>query len=173
MISDTILREMKKLALYTKEALPDMAHDMQMLTYVVYGYTTASVQLKSLSEGEKVVVRPSTFKKATGLPKPAVWNAASDKEMDSPKRHHVTHIVPSTYIPAVLRSVGRRWVYQINADKPIKGRLVGEGWGQAVGVDAGVTLAPTAGCRAFALFFKRQWGCTGISYTHPNSVSKR
>ena len=33
MICDNILRRMQKLALYTKEAMLDMAHYMEMLTY--------------------------------------------------------------------------------------------------------------------------------------------
>ena len=80
---------MQQLALYTKEAMPDMAHEMEMLTYAEYAYATTSVQLKSLSEGEKVVVIPNTFKEAMGLPEAALWKAASDKEMDSLMQHHV------------------------------------------------------------------------------------
>ena len=33
MLSDSILHGMQKLALYTKEAMLDMAHYMEMLTY--------------------------------------------------------------------------------------------------------------------------------------------
>ena len=57
---------MQKLALYTKEAMPDMAHYMEMLTYAEYAYATTNVQLKSRSEEEKVVVIPDTFKEAMG-----------------------------------------------------------------------------------------------------------
>lgn len=36
MLTDSVLREMKNLFLYTKEATPEMAHDMEMLTYAAY-----------------------------------------------------------------------------------------------------------------------------------------
>ena len=38
MLSDKILHGMQKLALYTKEVVPDMAHEMEMLTYAEYAY---------------------------------------------------------------------------------------------------------------------------------------
>ena len=38
--SDSILRGMQKLALYTKEAMPDTAHCMETLTYAEYAYVT-------------------------------------------------------------------------------------------------------------------------------------
>ena len=59
MICDNILRRMQKLALYTKEAMPDTAHCMETLTYAEYAYVTTNVQLKSRSEGEKIVVIPN------------------------------------------------------------------------------------------------------------------
>ena len=92
-----------------------------------------------------MVVIPNTFKEAMGLPEAALWKAASDKEMDSLKQHHVYDLVPSTSIPAGQRAVGSRWVYKIKADKTFKGRLVVQGWGQVAGVDCGGTFAPV--CR--------------------------
>ena len=142
MLSDNILRGMQKLALYTKEATPDMAHYMEMLTYAEYAYATTNVQLKSRLEGDKIVVIPNTFEEDMGLPEAALWKAASDK-MTSLELHHVYD--PSTSIPAGQKSVGSRWVFKLKADKSFKGRLVIQGLGQVAGVDCGGTLAPV--CR--------------------------
>ena len=59
---------MQKLALYTKEAMPDTAHCMETLTYAEYANAITNVKLKSRSEGEKVVEILNTFKEAIGLP---------------------------------------------------------------------------------------------------------
>ena len=68
MLSDGIPHIMQKLALCTKEAMPDMAHHIKMLTYAEYAYAITNVKLKSRSEGEKVVEILNTFKEAIGLP---------------------------------------------------------------------------------------------------------
>ena len=83
MLSDKIIRGMQKLALYTKEVVPDMAHEMEMLTYAEYAYSTTNVELKNSSEGEKVLVIPNTFKEAVRLPEAALWKAASDKKIET------------------------------------------------------------------------------------------
>ena len=87
MLSDKIFRGMQKLALYTKQAMPDMGRYMEMLTYVEYAFATTNVQLKSRSEGEKYVVIPNTLKNAMRLPGAALWKAASDKELTSLEQH--------------------------------------------------------------------------------------
>ena len=87
MLSDKIFRGMQNLALYTKQAMPDMGRYMEMLTYVEYAFATTNVQLKSRSEGEKYVVIPNTLKKAMRLPGAALWKAASDKELTSLEQH--------------------------------------------------------------------------------------
>ena len=127
MQSDSILCGTQKLTLYTKEAIRDMAHYMEMLTYAEYAYATTSVQLKSRSEGEKAVVIPNTFQEAMGLPEATLWKAASDKT--SVEQHHVYDFVPSTSIPAGKKSVGSRWVFELKSYKTFKGRLVVQGRG--------------------------------------------
>ena len=102
---------MQKLALYTKEVVPDMAHEMEMLTYAEYAYSTTNVELKNSSEGEKVLVIPNTFKETIGLKKAALRKAASDNDMTSLEQHHLYDFVVSTYIPAGQKSVSSRWVY--------------------------------------------------------------
>ena len=108
MLSDSILHGMQKLALYTKEAMLDMGHYMEMLTYAEYAYATTNVQLKSRSEGKKIIVLPNTFKEAMSLSEAALWKAASDKEMVSLEQHHIYDLFPSTSIPAGQKSVGSR-----------------------------------------------------------------
>ena len=144
-LSDNILPGMQKLALYTKEAMPDMAHYMELLTYAEYAYATSNVQLKSRSEGEKVVVIPNTCEEAMGLPKAAFYKEASDKETKSLDPHDVYDLVPSTSIPAGHKPVGSRWVFKLKADKTFNGRLVVQGWREVAGVDCGGTFSPV--CR--------------------------
>ena len=114
MLSDNILRGMQNFALYTKEAMPDMAHYMEMLTYAEYAYATTNVQLKSRSEGKKIIVLPNTFKEAMSLSEAALWKAASDKKIESLEQHHVYDHVPSISIPAGHKSVGSGWGLQNN-----------------------------------------------------------
>ena len=110
MLSDSTLRGMQKLALHTKEAMPDIAHYMEMRTHAEYAYATTSMQLKSPSEGEKVVAMPNTCREVMGLPEAGFWKATSDKEMASLDQPYVCNLVPLTPIPAGQKSAGSRWV---------------------------------------------------------------
>ena len=118
---------------------------MEVLTYAEYAYATTNAQLKSRSEGEKVVVIPNTFEEAMGLPEAALWKAASDRETTSQDQQHVYDLVPSTSIPTGQKSVGSRWVLELKADTTFKGRPVVQGWGQVKGVNCSGTFAPV--CR--------------------------
>ena len=113
---------MQKLTLYTKEAMPDMAHHMEMLTCAKHAYATTDVQLKRRSEGEKVVVISNSFQEAKGLPEAALWNAGSDKEITSVEQHHLCDFVPSTSIPAGKKSVGSRWVFKNKGRQDVQGQ---------------------------------------------------
>ena len=86
-------------------------HYMEMLTYAKYPYVTTNLQLRSRSEGEKVLVLPNTFKEAIKRPESALWKVASGKTA-SREMHHVYDLVLLTSIPAGKKSVGSRWVFK-------------------------------------------------------------
>ena len=78
------LSELRRLRLYTKETLPDIAHETYGADSAVeYAYAATTIQ--SFSAGENAEVTPNTFKKAMTLPDKAQYKAASDKEMASLK----------------------------------------------------------------------------------------
>ena len=51
-----------------------------------------------------------------GLPQAAYWKTASDKEMESLKKHGVFNLVLITSVLVGHRIVGTRWVRKIKAD---------------------------------------------------------
>ena len=93
------LSELRGLRLYTKETLPDIAHE----TYgadspVEYAYAAAIIL--TCSAGENAEIAPNTFKEAMTLPAEMQWKAALDKEMSSLKNHNVYTFLPVTSVPA-------------------------------------------------------------------------
>ena len=77
-----VLSELRRLRLYTKEALPDIAHETYRADSAVeYAYTTTTIQ--SCSAGENAEIAPNAFKETMTLPAKVQWKAASDEEMAS------------------------------------------------------------------------------------------
>ena len=74
-------------------------------------------------EGESDHV-PSTFKEVIGLPQPACWKTASDKEVASLEKHGVLNLVPITSVYAGHRGVGTRWVFEVKVDSTDKSQFV-------------------------------------------------
>ena len=71
------LSELRGLRVYTKETMPDIAHETYGADSTVeYAYATTTIQ--SCSAGENAEITPNTFKEAMTLPVKAQWKAASD-----------------------------------------------------------------------------------------------
>ena len=134
------LSELRGLRLYTKETLPDIAHETYGADSAVE-YAYAATIIQSCSAGENAEIIPNTFEEAITLPAKAQWKAASDKEMASLKNDNVDTLLPATSVPAGHKIIGSRWVYKVKADNSHKGRGVVLGWGQVPGIDCGSTFA--------------------------------
>ena len=83
-----MLSELRRLRLYTKEALADIAHETYGVDSAVE-YAYAATIIQSCSAGENAEITPNTFLNAMALPAKAQWKAASDKEMASLKKNNV------------------------------------------------------------------------------------
>ena len=72
------LSELRGLRLYTKETLPDIAHEtFGADSAVEYAYAATTIQ--SRSAGENAEITPNTFKEAMPLPVKEQWKAVWDK----------------------------------------------------------------------------------------------
>ena len=80
------MSKLRGLRLYTKEVLPDIAHE----THGAIGYAYAATTIQSCSAGENAEITPNTFNEAMTLPVKVQWKAASDKEMSSLKKNKST-----------------------------------------------------------------------------------
>ena len=136
------IKELKRLALYTKSSLADMRHCEEKLSFLEYAYVANNTQMHSRSEGEKIKTIPNTFKEATRLPEAKMWRAASDKEMKSLQDLKVSTLVPRSEVPPGQKVIGSKWVYKVKTDNMHKARLVAKGWNQVPGRDYGGIFAP-------------------------------
>ena len=101
------LSEIRGLRLYTKEILPDIAHETYGADSAVE-YAYAAPTIKRCLAGENAELTPKTFKEATTLPAKAQWKAASDKELASLKKNNVYTHLPVTSDPAGYKMIGSR-----------------------------------------------------------------
>ena len=144
--TDNTLSELRRLGLYTKALLPDVAHQTNKAESVVeYACSTTNVQ--SYLVGEKTEFIPNTLKEVMTLPEKAHWKAASDKEVARLKKNNVYTLVPTAAVPIGHKIIGSRWVYKVKADKSYKGRVAVLEWGQAPGADCVGTFGPV--CRSW------------------------
>ena len=88
-INDRALRETVDLALYTKVAMGDVAHNEDMQSFLQYALTATSTQLNNHSEGEKMARVLNTLKEVMELPEAAGWKAAVVNEINSLKELEV------------------------------------------------------------------------------------
>ena len=65
--------------------------------------------------------------------------------MDSLQKHAVFDLVFPDSVQPEQEVVGTKWILKVEADHPLKGRVVVQGWGQVPGIDCGCTYAPV--CR--------------------------
>ena len=101
------LSELRRLRLYTKETLPDIAHEAYGADSAVeYAYAVTTIQRCSV--GENAEITPNTLKEAMTLPAKSQWKAASDKEMASLKKNNVYTLLPATSVPAGHKIIGSR-----------------------------------------------------------------
>ena len=77
------------LALYTKVAMGDVAHNEDMQSFLQYALTATITQLNNHSEGEKMARVLNTLKEVMELPEAAGWKAAVVNEINSLKELEV------------------------------------------------------------------------------------
>ena len=92
------LSELRGLRLYTKETLPDIAHETYEADSAVE-YVYAATTIQRYSAGENAEITPNTFEKAVTLPAKAQWKSTSEKEMASLKNNNVYTLLPATFAP--------------------------------------------------------------------------
>ena len=136
--------ELRGLRLYTKETLPDIAHETYGADVAVeYAYAATTIQRRSA--GEKAEITPNTSKEAMTLPAKEQWKAASDKEMASLKKNNVSILLRAISIAARHKIIGSRWVYKVTVDNSHKGHVVVLAWGNCRAVIAAARFPPSAG----------------------------
>ena len=82
------LSKLRGLRVYTKETLPDIAHETYGADSAVE-YAHAATTIQSCLAGGNAEITPNTFQEAITLPAKAQWKAASEKEMASLKNNSV------------------------------------------------------------------------------------
>ena len=135
---------------------------MEMLTYAKYAYTTTSVQLRSCSDGYKVVLIPNIFKEAMRLPDPICLKAALDKEMASLEQHHIYELVFSTSIPVGKKSLALSGGTKSRRTRPSREGLLSKAGDRPQEETVAIRLPAFARFRASEWYSQRQESLTII-----------
>lgn len=65
--------------------------------------------------------------------------------MEILQKRSVFELVSPASVPPAHKVIGTKWVFKVEADHALKGRVAVQSWGQASGIDCGCTCAPV--CR--------------------------
>ena len=138
----------------------DGAQERRMEVYLDYAPDTGNPVSEHSSDGEVNTI-PNTFKEGMESPQATKWKGATNKEMDSLQKHAVFNLVSPDSVPPEHKVVETKWVFKVNADHTLKGRVVVQGWGQVLGIDCGCTYLPLCRiqsiCMALAIAASEDW----------------
>lgn len=142
------LSELRRLGVYTRVSLPNVAHQMHKQRSPPWSTHTPQPTVQDARRGESKN-SPNTFKETMTLPAKAQRKAASTRTWQASNNPSSTPFHRRTVRSIEHTSIGFQWVFKIKADGSKKGRVVVLEWGQVPGRDCGETFAPI--CRLWSI----------------------
>ena len=107
-------------------------------------------------------------------PQVTKWKDDTNKEMDSLQKHAVFSLISLDSIPPEHKVIRTKWVFKVEADHTLKGRVVVQGWGKVSGIDRGCTYLPVNRfhriCLALVIAASEDWEVLQLG-VHPTFLN--